>query len=160
MKPKNTPKSRKMHCLVGFFAAKTKQNRASPENFGFAPKKFYRKISCLSPKFFGTRCYTNFLRKIAVFHGRTVLCDPELVQAARIRREKPRFSLVYGVKQAVSLQKTGKKLRGQPAEIKKVVAAGGSSLFFAIAWRSLVWRFLPRATAFSFANDLKSAQIV
>ena len=119
MKPKNAPKSRKMHCLVGFFAAKTKQNRASPENFGFAPKNFYRKISCLSPKFFGTRCYTNFLRKIAVFHGRTVLCDLELVQAARIRREKPKFCLIYSVKQVVSLQKTGKKLRGQPAEIKR-----------------------------------------
>lgn len=159
MKPKNAPKSRKMHCLVGFFAAKTKQNRAAARNFGFAPKNFYRKISCLSPKFFGTRCYTNFLRKIAVFHGRTVLCDPELVQAARIRREKPKFCLIYSVKQAVFLQKTGKRLRGQPAEIKKVVAAGGSSLFChrAVEFGMAV---LSRVAAFSFANDLKSAQIV
>ena len=109
MKPKNAPKSRKMHCLVGFFAAKTKQNRAAARNFGFAPKNFYRKISCLSPKFFGARCYTNFLRKIAVFHGWTVLCDLELVQAARIRREKPKFCLIYSVKQAVFLQKNGQK---------------------------------------------------
>lgn len=129
MKPKNAPKSRKMHCLVGFFAAKTKQNRAAARNFGFAPKNFYRKSSCLSPKFFGARCYTNFLRKIAVFHGRTVLCDPELVQAARIRREKPKFSLVYGVKQAVFLQKTDKKTAWAACGDKKVVAAGGSSLF-------------------------------
>lgn len=131
MKPKNAPKSRKMHCLVGFFAAKTKQNRASPENFGFAPKNFYRKIRCLSPKFFGTRCYTNFLRKIAVFHGRTVLCDPELVQAARIRREKPKYSLVYGVKQAVSLQKKrAKNCVGSLRRSKKTAAiAGGSNLF-------------------------------
>ena len=56
-------------CLVGFFAAKTGQYRASAGNFEFPPKKFYRKIRCLSPKFFGAGCYTNFLRKIAVFHG-------------------------------------------------------------------------------------------
>ena len=109
MKPKNAPKSRKTHCLVGFFAAKTGQNRASAGNFGFAPKNFYRKIRCLSPKFFGAGCYTNFLRKIAVFHGRTVLCDPELVQAAKIRREKPKFCRVYAVKQAVFLHNAGKK---------------------------------------------------
>ena len=114
MKPKNAPKSRKMHCLVGFFAAKTGQNRASAGNFGFPPKNFYRKFRCLSPKFFGAGCYTNFLRKIAVFHGRTVLCVLELVQAARIRREKPKFCLIYSVKQAVSLQKNGQKLRRQP----------------------------------------------
>lgn len=148
MKPKNAPKSRKTHCLVGFFAAKTKQNRAAAKNFGFAPKNFYRKISCLSPKFFGTRCYTNFLRKIAVFHGRTVFCDPELVQAARIRREKPKFCLIYSVKHAVSLQKTGKRLRGQPAEIKKVVAAGGIRLLCCPAVECYM-ALLSRVVAFS-----------
>ena len=78
MKPKNAPKSRKTHCLVGFFAAKTEQKRASAGNFGFAPKNFYRKIRCLSPKIFAARCYTNFLRKNAVFHGREAFVIPGL----------------------------------------------------------------------------------
>ena len=42
------------------------------------PKNFYRKIRCLSPKFFGARCYTNFLRKIAVFHGRRHIIAPNM----------------------------------------------------------------------------------
>lgn len=109
MKPKNAPKSRKMHCLVGFFAAKTGQNRALAGNFGFPPKKFYRKFRCLSPKFFGVGCYTNFLRKIAVFHGWAAYCCSEHVRAAKIRREKPKYCRVYAVKQAVFLRNAGKK---------------------------------------------------
>ena len=109
MKPKNAPKSRKTHCLVGFFAAKTGQNRASAGNFGFPPKNFYRKFRCLSPKFFGAGCYTNFLRKIAVFHGWAAYYCSEHVRAAKIRREKPKFCRVYAVKQAVFLHNAGKK---------------------------------------------------
>ena len=148
MKPKNAPKSRKMHCLVGFFAAKTKQNRAAARNFGFAPKNFYRKIRCLSPKFFGTRCYTNFLRKIAVFHGWTALCDLELVQAARILREKSKFCLVYGVKQAVFLQKNGQKTAWAVCEDQKTAAAAGGSSLFCHRAAEFSMTVLPRATVF------------
>lgn len=134
MKPKNAPKSRKTHCLVGFFAAKTGQNRTSAGNFGFAPKNFYRKFRCLSPKFFGAGCYTNFLRKNAVFHGRAAYYCPEHVRAAKIRREKPKFCRVYGVKHAVFLHNAGKRLRRQPVGVKNLTAmAGWTSLFYCCA---------------------------
>lgn len=150
MKPKNAPKSRKTHCLVGFFAAKTEQNRASAGNFGFAPKNFYRKFRCLSPKFFGARCYTNFLRKIAVFHGWAAYYCPEHGQAAKIRREKPKFCRVYAVKHAVFLHNAGKRLRVQLARGKKLAAmAGGVRLFchraaeFCMAAFCLGWPHFP-----------------
>ena len=76
------------------------------------------------------------------------ICDPGLVQAARIRREKPKFRLVYGVKQAVFLQKNGQKQCEQPAGSKKVVAAGGMSLFCRRAAERCM-AFLPLMSAFS-----------
>lgn len=150
MKPKNAPKSRKTHCLVGFFAAKTGQNRASAGNFGFAPKNFYRKIRCLSPKFFGARCYTNFLRKNAVFHGWAAYYCSEHVRAAKIRREKPKFCRVDAVKQAVFLHNAGKKTAQAACRGQEFDCYGGLNEFVLLLRGGVLYGgFLPSLTAFS-----------
>ena len=52
------------------------------------------------------------------------------MRAAKIRREKPKFCRVYGVKHAVFLHNAGKRLRRQPVGVKNLAAmAGGVRLF-------------------------------
>ena len=158
MKPKNAPKSRKTHCLVGFFAAKTGQNRASAGNFGFAPKNFYRKFRCLSPKFFGAGCYTNFLRKNAVFHGRAAFVIPGLRGRRRYGVKSLSFAGFMAKNTPFSCIMRAKDCACSLPGARNWLLWRAERVCFIAARRSFAWRLFAFVDRIFLVKDIRSAQ--